>query len=77
MELVILYLLFALSLSFMCSVLEAVLLSTPVSYITMKENEGVRGASLLMRYKQNIDRPISAILSINTIAHTIGAAGVG
>lgn len=77
MEFVILYLLFALSISFMCSVLEAVLLSTPVSYITMKENEGVADASLLMHYKQNIDKPISAILSINTIAHTIGAAGVG
>jgi len=57
--------------------LEAVLLSTPMSYITMKEEQGVRSASLMKRYKSNVDRPIGAILSLNTIAHTIGSAGVG
>lgn len=77
MELVILYLLLALSVSFLCSVLEAVLLSTPISFITMKEKEGASNASLMMTQKQNIDRPISAILSLNTIAHTVGSAGVG
>ncbi|GAY29601.1 cBS domain protein [Prevotella sp. MGM2] len=61
----------------MCSVLEAVLLSSPMSFISMLEQEGKKGAALLKKYKQNIDRPISAILSLNTIAHTVGAAGVG
>lgn len=77
MGLLLLYLFSALSVSFLCSVLEAVLLSTPMSFITMKENEGIRKASLLKNFKQDIDRPISAILSLNTIAHTVGAAGVG
>ncbi len=77
MGLVIVYLSLALFVSFLCSVLEAVLLSTPVSFITMKEQEGAKNAPLMMKYKQDIDRPISAILSLNTIAHTIGSAGVG
>lgn len=77
MGLILVYLLGALSLSFLCSVLEAVLLSTPLSFITMKESQGSATATLLKDYKNNIDRPVSAILSLNTIAHTIGAAGVG
>ena len=77
MEYILLYLFGALALSFLCSVLEAVLLSTPVSYISMKQNEGAKNADLMMRYKTNIDRPVAAILSLNTVAHTIGAAGVG
>lgn len=71
------YLLLALSVSFLCSLLEAVLLSTPISYITMLEAEGRKGADLLRKYKECTDRPLAAILSLNTIAHTIGAAGVG
>lgn len=77
MVLVLLYLTIALAISFLCSVLEAVLLSTPMSFITMKETEGTKGAKLLKKLKQDIDKPISAILSLNTIAHTVGAAGVG
>ena len=73
---VILYLVLALALSFLCSVLEAVLLSTPMSFISMKEKAGVKSAGLLKKLKQDIDKPISAILSLNTIAHTVGAAGV-
>lgn len=71
------YLIGALALSFLCSVLEAVLLSAPMSFITMKEDEGTKNARRFKEYKSNIDRPIAAILSLNTIAHTIGAAGVG
>ena len=71
------YLFGALAISFLCSIMEAVLLSTPMSFITMKEEQGVKTASLMKEYKNNIDRPVSAILSLNTIAHTIGAAGVG
>lgn len=77
MGLVLFYLTIALSISFLCSVLEAVLLSTPMSFITMKESNNVRGAKLLKKLKSNIDKPIAAILSLNTIAHTVGAAGVG
>lgn len=77
MTLILLYLLGALGVSFLCSVLEAVLLSTPVSFISMKESQGVKAAPLLMKYKTNIDRPVAAILTLNTVAHTIGAAGVG
>lgn len=77
MGLVFLYLFLALSVSFLCSVLEAVLLSTPISFIAMKEQEGAKNAPLMMNLKKDIDRPISAILSFNTIAHTVGSAGVG
>lgn len=77
MGLIIIYLLLALAVSFLCSVLEAVLLSTPLSFITLKASEGAKSAILLKRLKQDIDKPISAILSLNTIAHTLGAAGVG
>lgn len=77
MELILLYFSLAIALSFLCSILEAVLLSTPMTFIAMKEKQGAKYAPLLMRLKQDIDKPISAILSLNTIAHTIGAAGVG
>ena len=77
MGLIILYFLGALSISFLCSVLEAVLLSNPMSFITMKESQGNKTASLMKDYKDNVDRPVGAILSLNTIAHTIGSAGVG
>ena len=77
MGLIILYFLGALSLSFLCSVLEAVLLSTPMSFISMKETSGNKTATLMKQYKNNVDRPVGAILSLNTIAHTIGSAGVG
>ena len=77
MGLIILYFTGALALSVLCSVLEAVLLSTPMSFISMKENQGNKTASLMKRYKNNVDRPVGAILSLNTIAHTIGSAGVG
>ena len=77
MGLILLYFLGALSLSFLCSVLEAVLLSTPMSYISMRENQGSKTATLMKQYKNNVDRPVGAILSLNTLAHTIGSAGVG
>ena len=77
MGLILFYFLGALSLSFLCSVLEAVLLSTPMSYISMRENQGSKTATLMKQYKNNVDRPVGAILSLNTIAHTIGSAGVG
>lgn len=57
--------------------MEAVLLSTPLSYVTMKEKQGVKAASFLRKHKEDVDKPLSAILSLNTVSHTIGAAGVG
>ncbi len=77
MGLLLFYIIFCLSVSCMCSVLEAVLLSTTVSFAAQKEEEGHRIASVLKRYKADIDRPIAAILSLNTIANTMGAAAVG
>lgn len=67
----------AIALSALCSTLEATLLSTPLSYIKGLEEQGVTGAQRLQRLKQNPDRPISAILCINTIANTVGASIVG
>ena len=64
-------------LSALCSALEATLLSTPLSYITGLEDQGVKGAARLKKLKQNPDRPISAILCLNTIANTVGASIVG
>lgn len=73
----ILYLLGALAVSFICSILEATLMTTPLSYITMKEEEGNRHFRRMKKYKQDPSRALAAILSLNTIANTIGAAGVG
>ena len=70
------YLFIALFFSFICSLTEAVLLTIPKSYLaTIKDQE--TWAKYFLNYKQNIDKPLAAILSLNTIAHTIGAAGVG
>ena len=77
MALLIVFLTGAMCVSFLCSVLESVLMSTPLSYITMREDEGYRPARLFKKYKLDNARAIAAILSLNTIANTIGAAGVG
>ena len=77
MALLLFFLLGAMAISFLCSILEATLMSTPISYITMREEEGYKPAALFKEYKQDSSRPIAAILSLNTIANTIGAAGVG
>lgn len=77
MELIILYMFLSLVISALCSVLEATILSTPMSYITTLETQGVSGWQRLKEYKLNIDRPISAILIVNTIANTVGASLVG
>ena len=67
----------SIAVSALCSVLEATLLSTPLSYITGLEDQGVKGAKRLKKLKQNTERPIAAILCINTIANTVGASLVG
>lgn len=77
MSLLFAYLALAIGVSFLCSMLEAVLLSVSQSYIGVLKSKGRKSGKLLRRMKDNIDRPLSAILTLNTIAHTVGAAGVG
>jgi CBS domain containing-hemolysin-like protein len=69
--------LIALCFSFLCSILEAVLLTVTPSYVVALENRGERLGKILGTFKRDIDRPLAAILSLNTIAHTVGAAAVG
>ncbi len=71
------YLLLALLVSFLCSIMEAVLLSTPQTFLIVKQDNGHKWAKSFLALKKEIDKPLSAILSLNTVAHTIGAAGVG
>lgn len=77
MTLLLVYLFTALITSFICSLSEAVLLSTPISYLKSRIEKGDKNAGKLLAQKEEIDKPLSAILSVNTIAHTVGAAGVG
>lgn len=77
MNLLLFYLFLAIGVSFLCSILEAVLLSITPSYIQMLEQQGQPTGKRLRKLKTRIDEPLAAILSLNTIAHTIGAAGVG
>ncbi|HET7273877.1 MAG TPA: hemolysin family protein [Longimicrobiaceae bacterium] len=63
-----------LALSFMCSIMEAVLLSVSHSYIALLHERGERAGKYLADMRENIDEPIAAILTLNTIAHTVGAA---
>ncbi len=77
MGLLLFYLLLAIGFSFLCSVLEAVILSVTPSFVRIKMEQDRNSAKLLKSLKDNIDRPLSAILTLNTIAHTVGAAGVG
>lgn len=76
--LLIAYVLLALTFSFFCSVAEAVLLSITPSYIEGQREKRPKRAALLVRLKQeNVDRSLAAILTLNTIAHTVGAIGAG
>lgn len=77
MLLLLAYLFLALFVSFVCSIMESVLLSTPQSFLIVEHEKGKLWAKKFMDLKNNIDKPLSAILSLNTVAHTIGAAGVG
>ena len=71
------FLLGAMGISFLCSVLESVLMTTTYSYINLRMEDGYAPATLMKQYKDDPSRPLAAILSLNTIANTIGAAGVG
>ena len=77
LELLILYIFLTISLSFLCSILEAVLLSINTTFIKIEIKEGKKYAKTLSKLKNSIDEPLIIILTLNTIAHTVGAILVG
>ena len=77
MTTLIVFFLLSIVFSFLCSIWEAVLLSITPSYIRVKEKESPSVGKLISTLKKDIDKPLSAILTLNTIAHTVGAIGVG
>ncbi|MEJ2321531.1 MAG: CNNM domain-containing protein [Gammaproteobacteria bacterium] len=77
LTLLIAFFLVAILFSFLCSMWEAVLLSITPSYARIQMQEGSSIGRHLQEFKENIDRPLAAILTLNTIAHTVGAIGVG
>ena len=77
MTLLILYLAIAIGISFLCSILEAVLLSVTPSYVAKLQSETPQKARRLVRVKERLDDSLASILILNTFAHTMGAAGVG
>lgn len=76
-NLLIFFFVLAILVSFLCSLLEAVLLSITPSYTQLQLQKGSRIGRELEAFKSNIDRPLAAILTLNTVAHTVGAIGVG
>ena len=77
MGLLIFYAFISIFFSFLCSILEAVLLSITPTFINVKMKEGKSYATTLEALKKDVDQPLIAILTINTIAHTVGAILVG
>ncbi len=77
MLLLITYVLIALIFSFLCSIAEAVMLSVTMPHIVLMEQNQKASGAILRRQKTEIGRPLAAILTLNTIAHTVGAAGAG
>lgn len=77
MTLLVTYVFFALGFSFLCSLLEASLLTVTPTTIEAAKQQGKRWATRMEELKRDIDRPLSAILTLNTIAHTMGATGAG
>jgi len=77
MTLLITYLVIAIGISFLCSILEAVLLSVTPSFVAQKLKAKDKGAKTLSQVRNKLDHSLSSILILNTFAHTMGAAGVG
>ena len=77
MSLLLLYASLSIFFSFLCSILEAVLLSITPTFITIKKQEGKLFANTLESLKNDVDKPLIAILTVNTVAHTVGAIMVG
>jgi len=77
LDLLILFFLLSVGVSFVCSILESVLLSVNMSYVAVLEKERPNVGKLLRLHKENINKSIASILILNTIANTLGAAAVG
>lgn len=77
MTLLVVYVAIALVVSFLCSLLEASLLTITPSTIRSAEDRGARWAATMRKLKDDVERPLAAILTLNTVAHTMGAAGAG
>ena len=77
MGLLIFYAIISIFFSFLCSILEAVLLSITPTFVNVKKQEGKTYATELENLKKDVDKPLIAILTLNTIAHTVGAILVG
>ena len=77
MDLLILFFLLSVGVSFVCSILESVLLSVNMSYVAVLEKESPSVGKLLRLHKENISKSIASILILNTVANTLGAAAVG
>lgn len=77
MTLLIIFVAVAILFSFICSISEAVLLSVTRAHISVMEQEGKSAGKLLRNLKEDINKPLAAILTLNTIAHTVGAVGAG
>jgi len=77
MSLLLFYAALSIFFSFLCSILEAVLLSVNTTFINIKKQEGKAFANTLEKLKKDVDKPLIAILTLNTIAHTVGAILVG
>ncbi|MDG1659872.1 MAG: hemolysin family protein [Winogradskyella sp.] len=77
MGLLVFYAVISIFFSFLCSILEAVLLSITPTFLNLKKKEGKSYADNLEILKKDVDRPLIAILTLNTIAHTVGAILVG
>ena len=77
MTLLLAFLALALFVSFFCSIAEAVILSVRPAYVEALHRKRPRSAKALRILQGNLDRPLAAILTLNTVAHTVGAAGVG
>ncbi|OSY88900.1 hemolysin [Tenacibaculum holothuriorum] len=77
MTLLLIYATVSIFFSFLCSILEAVLLSVTPTFINVKKKEGKAFATELEELKKDVDKPLIAILTLNTIAHTVGAILVG
>ena len=77
MTLLFIYLAIAIGVSFLCSILEAVLLSITLGYVEQVKTEKPRSGKILAKSKEKLDQSLSSILILNTFAHTMGAAGVG
>ena len=77
MILLLFYAIISIFFSFLCSILEAVLLSVTPTFVNVKITEGKTYAKTLEKIKEDVDKPLIAILTLNTIAHTVGAILVG